>query len=88
MLYKGGPKNYSKRDWQLAAWIFGGLFVLALIGAALSPKTTASSAGTPAPQASAEYREAAERAGYKGKKLTTLGLRQKSFAVAQGSADA
>jgi hypothetical protein len=23
MLYKGGPKNYSKSDWQVIAGIFG-----------------------------------------------------------------
>ena len=73
MLYKGGPKNYSKRDWQILGAIIGAFFLLVIVGAAVSPRTTVSSANASAVHASPEYRKAAERAGYSGKEADEVG---------------
>ena len=73
MLYKGGPKNYSKSDWQWAGWIFGVLFVLAIIGAASVPESSTSTASAEIEKASPEYRRAAEKAGYKGREADQVG---------------
>ncbi|HEX8414655.1 MAG TPA: hypothetical protein VF637_12340 [Sphingomicrobium sp.] len=70
MIYKGGPQNYSKRDWLLIAGCFAAVTIAFLITGGIS---TSGGRKAGEPKASAEYREAAERAGYKGKEADEVG---------------
>lgn len=72
MLYKGGPQNYSKGDWQIVGAIVGTLMLVLLYGAIFGeskPSQTTTRSVSPsasAPAASSEFVEAARQAGYSG----------------------
>jgi hypothetical protein len=66
MLYKGGPKNYSKSDWMIVKVIVGLLVVTMIYGMITRPETTKSSRSSTSARASSEYVDAAKQAGYSG----------------------
>jgi hypothetical protein len=72
MLYKGGPQNYSKGDWQIVGGIVGTMMLLLFFGAIFGeskPSRTTSrsvSSAVSAPAASSEFVEGARQAGYSG----------------------
>lgn len=63
MLYKGGPKNYSKRDWQILGGIIGVAVAGMLIGKLAG---TSSTQNAPDTVVSSDTLEAVQHAGYKG----------------------
>ena len=68
MLYKGGPKNYSKSDWMIVKVIVGLLVVTMIYGMITRPEKTTSSrtSASTSARASSDYVDAAKQAGYSG----------------------
>lgn len=83
MLYKGGPKNYSRKDWQFLLVIIAITVGVGLIfggGKVSSTGRTVSSINS----ASGEFRGAAERNGYKGEEAEQVAAAAEKLCAATG----
>ena len=81
-MYKGGPKNYSKRDWQILGLMLAVFTVFWFaFGFGNNGPIGANSSSI---RASSEARAAAERAGYQGKEAEEVGVAADRLCAATG----
>src|SRR3546814_20916389 len=64
MLYKGGPKNYSKGDWMVIKAIVGIVVVASIVAKIADPGSSGPESAYTSVADSSEFVDAAKRAGY------------------------
>src|SRR3546814_14129850 len=64
MLYKGGPKNYSKGDWMVIKAIVGIVVVASIVAKIADTGSSGPESASTSVAASSDFVDAAKRAGY------------------------
>src|SRR3546814_12063461 len=84
MLYKGGPKNYSKGDWMVIKAIVGIVVVASIVAKIADPGSSGPESASTSVAASSEFVDAAKRAGYSDSDADQVAAAAERLCIATG----